>query len=424
VSVGAFVPKAFTPFQWEAMEDVDSLRSKIDLLRRRVHRGPSHLKWHDPGASVVEALLARGDRSVGRALRRAWELGARFDGWSEHFSLERWLQACAETGVDVGFQLRRRDPGETLPWDHLDMGILRPFLLREREAAMSGRVTEDCRWGACVACGIEGSGRDIVLTGNADAVPYGDAKEGGASGRGDRRTRAPARDPRATSGRLPSERIRVRFRYEKGIEARYLSHLDVARALERALRTAGAPLAFTEGFTPRPRVSYGPPLPVGVMGANEVLDVELRERARLKDLAARMNAGLPGGIRVHSADYIPFLAPAAAAALTEADYEAAPAPALALDHGSARSAIAAFERAAAFPLTRRSPKGEKTLDARKIVAAIAAEESGGSLRLRLTLRTEGAGLGPRLVLQGILGLGEQDSHLLRITRTNLRPASA
>jgi len=163
---------------------------------------------------------------------------------------------------------------------------------------------------------------------------------------------------------------------------------------------------------------------VGVMGANEVLDVELRERVRLPDLVARMNAGLPGGIRVHSADYIPFLAPAPAAALTEADYEAAPAPALALSPGSARAAIAAFWRAPTFPITRRSPKGEKTLDARDIVAAIAAEAPGGSLRLRMTLRTEGAGLGPRLVLQGILGLGERDSHLLRITRADLRPAAA
>ncbi|GAA2254931.1 TIGR03960 family B12-binding radical SAM protein [Actinomadura sp. NPDC048955] len=164
VSIGGFVPKPHTPFQWAAQcdhETVDRrLRALKDALRGDKEYGRAiGLRYHDGQPSIVEGLLSRGDRRVGKVIRAVWEDGGRFDGWSEHFSYERWT-ACAEKAlagepVDLAwYTVREREEVEVLPWDHLDAGLDREWLWQDWQDAVDETEVEDCRWTPCYDCGV------------------------------------------------------------------------------------------------------------------------------------------------------------------------------------------------------------------------------------------------------------------------------
>jgi len=152
VSVSCFIPKPLTPFQWEAQNNMDEFKRKQKLLKENMPKGVS-FNWHDPATSYLEAVFARGNRRLSDVLEQAWRDGCKFDGWSEYFSLEKWLEAFKKCGLDPDFYaLRERDPEEILPWDHLDDGVSKSFLLSERRKAYQAETTPDCRH-ACAGCG-------------------------------------------------------------------------------------------------------------------------------------------------------------------------------------------------------------------------------------------------------------------------------
>jgi hypothetical protein len=167
VSIGGFVPKPHTPFQWAAQcasEVVDArLKALGGALRADRAYGKSiGYRYHEGEPSLVEGLLSRGDRRVGGVILAAWRAGARFDGWSEYFSFARWVHACeaalADWPVDLAwYTTRERDYDEVLPWDHLDSGLDRDWLWQDWQAAVApdgaGEV-EDCRWTPCYECGV------------------------------------------------------------------------------------------------------------------------------------------------------------------------------------------------------------------------------------------------------------------------------
>ena len=158
VSVSTFVPKPHTPFQWTAQEDEATLNTKHEILQRGLHHKSTRLSWEDPKISLLEAALSRGDRRLGKVIHRAWELGCRFDAWSEHFNYESWLRAFADAGLEPGFYSHReRSLDEILPWSHIDTGVSETFLKREYQRTMEGKETPDCRTNACNACGLEES---------------------------------------------------------------------------------------------------------------------------------------------------------------------------------------------------------------------------------------------------------------------------
>jgi radical SAM family uncharacterized protein len=155
VTVSTFVPKALTPFQWEAQLTIGEVERRQALLRSRMPRKSVQLSWHDPQTSRLEGLFARGDSRVAPLIEAAWRAGARFDAWTEQFKPDLWWRKAEELGIDVeAFVERPRGAGEGLPWDHLDYGLDPDWLLREREAGMAGRPTADCRAGDCSLCGV------------------------------------------------------------------------------------------------------------------------------------------------------------------------------------------------------------------------------------------------------------------------------
>ncbi len=154
VSVSNFVPKAHTPFQWEGQDSEATFIEKHDYLSRQLSVKGITFNYHDTEISALEAVFARGDRRLGRALIRAVELGCKFDGWSEHFRADLWKQAFCEVGMDPAFySTRRRTYDEVLPWDHIDTFVSKEFLIRESEKAVKEQITQDCRQG-CAGCGM------------------------------------------------------------------------------------------------------------------------------------------------------------------------------------------------------------------------------------------------------------------------------
>jgi hypothetical protein len=164
VSVGCFVPKSFTPFQWFAFDGVENLNRKIAYLKEKF-RGVkgAKLSWHEPREAEIEALLSLGDRRMAQALVEVWKRGGRFDAWTEHFSWERWNEALEAAGIPKTRALREKDLKETLPWDVVDAFIRKPFLVVEWKKAVREMHTDDCKWGHCYACGVPGDGEDTVL---------------------------------------------------------------------------------------------------------------------------------------------------------------------------------------------------------------------------------------------------------------------
>jgi radical SAM family uncharacterized protein len=154
-SVGGFVPKAHTPFQWFGQNGVDELRRKVFMLRDDLRKSGATLRWHDPEATFAEGIASRGDRRIGRVIERVWRNGGIFQEWSERFELDRWTAAMAAEGLDPDWYVtRHRTDDEVLPWDHIAAGLHRDFLWDDWQSALAEHGLPDCRWTPCYDCGV------------------------------------------------------------------------------------------------------------------------------------------------------------------------------------------------------------------------------------------------------------------------------
>ncbi|MGI9622930.1 MAG: TIGR03960 family B12-binding radical SAM protein [Acidimicrobiales bacterium] len=179
-SVGGFVPKPFTPFQWFGQNTTEELYRKIHLLKDQTRRMKGvQLKWHDPKATLIEGLFSRGDRRLGPVLEQVWREGGTFQEWSEHFDQDRWLRAMADHELDIEwYTYRHRTEPEVLPWEHLNAGLHKDFLWQDWRDALNEVGLEDCRWTPCYDCGAcTGYGIEHVV---ASATP----PSGGSQGTG------------------------------------------------------------------------------------------------------------------------------------------------------------------------------------------------------------------------------------------------
>ena len=291
VSVGSFVPKAHTPFQWEPQISYENILEKQQFLRRELKKRKLNFKWQDAPLSVLEGVFARGDRRLGAALLKARELGCRFDGWGEHFDFRKWQDAFAAVGIDPLFYHRRREFDEILPWDHLDCGVTKDFLYGEWKKSLSGSVTVDCRNGSCTGCGV---------------CDFKDVKT---------RLAGEQESPDCSSSTFSSaerecwqteETGRVRLRFSKVGPMRFLGHLEMLNLFIRAVRRAGIPIRFSQGFHPHPKFSFATALSVGVESIAEYLDMEIASGYSAARVQEGLNAVLPEGMEILESAEIPL----------------------------------------------------------------------------------------------------------------------
>ncbi|UCF04766.1 MAG: DUF2344 domain-containing protein [bacterium] len=310
VAVSPFVPKPHTPFQWERQCSIEELREKERFISERLRSRRIHLTLRNPEVSILEGIFARGDRTLWPVLLSAYRSGCRFDGWHDQFRFDRWRAAFEEHGLVVSDLLGPFEVDRALPWDIIATRVEKRFLIAERERAFTEEFTPDCREGECGGCGACRDGRDTDSTDASGPPPDAGAPYGGHRNEtadraitghrrsGDaERTQFKDRPVKSVKGEPEAVRsYRYRCVYEKRDRMRFLSHIETLNTLQRAVRRTGLPINFTEGFHPRPRLSYGPPLGVGMEGYREFFDMELVEPA---PVTPGLFAGLlPDGLRV------------------------------------------------------------------------------------------------------------------------------
>jgi len=393
VSLSTFVPKAHTPFMWTRQISLEESRRRIHGIQEGIGGRPDlrrvRVKWNQPELSWLEGIFSRGDRRLTRVLVSAWREGARFDAWGDRFKKEAWDGALARSGLDPAFYLHReRDPEETLPWDHIRSGVSKTFLRKEWIKAGQALLTPDCRTG-CLECGVcDHRHVDPLL----HPCPETAAHQTSAA-------RAPA-----TSAPV----ARYGITYRKVGRAGYLSHLELARVLIRAFRRAGLTLACSRGYHPMPKVSFFGALPVGTESLEELMEVELVQPVDPANFKEGVNARLPEGVDVVQVRPIP--AGEKRVRIVESRFI--------VTLSSARcdeNRLKAFLRSDHFPILKKGKKAERAIDARSLVSDIVLirpDQVGLSLR-----EQEGPGLKPAEIIQGVLGLGEEDLAGLKVMKT-------
>ncbi len=154
ISIAPFVPKAHTPFQWQPMISLQRMKEIRNRLYDRIRRKCIHVKFHNPERSILEGIFARGDRRLGSVIYRAWQDGCKFDAWEEHFDFQKWLNAFEDVGIDWAFYAhRQRGEDEVFPWEHINCGVVKPFLIKEKQRSLNKEITSDCRMDECPDCG-------------------------------------------------------------------------------------------------------------------------------------------------------------------------------------------------------------------------------------------------------------------------------
>lgn len=343
VSVSSFVPKAHTPFQWQEQIGYEEILTKQGFLREELKKKKMRFKWHDAPLTVVEGAFARGDRRLGRVLQEAVKLGCRFDSWGDHFSFSRWLKAFELAGIDPKFYLRRREFDEVLPWDHLDSGITKDFLLKELQKSDEMVPTADCRKGDCSGCGVCDfkTVRNRLSTENPqiEAAARVESSE--------------ATDDRGW---------RLRIRYTKTGAMILLSHLEMLTLFTRAVKRAGIPVKYSQGFHPHPKFSFATALSVGVESCAEYLDIDVVSGFSPEELLNAMNRALPEGVAVLEAWRINHSDPALSVIMDRVRYRVTlPENIGIIDLQSAAGQFMALD---SHPFSRVKKNGEQRYDLR------------------------------------------------------------
>ncbi|GCL37102.1 hypothetical protein SR1949_22090 [Sphaerospermopsis reniformis] len=346
LTISNFTPKPHTPFQWHSVSTAEFAR-KQDLLRQEFRRIRNvKVNFTDIRLSAMEDFIGRGDRSLGKVLLRAWQLGAGMDSWydSVETAFKAWGEAIAEAGLDwkyrqvengewnlfsLGneeqeklspvtchpFGVRQSLMGETpktalahlspsspldlpLPWDHIDTGIDKKWLQEDLKRALEAAVVPDCSFEGCSHCGVCGTdfGHNIVIEPPAIPQFVGDFV------------------PNTTK----AQRLRVWF--GKQGDMALVSHLDLMRLFDRVMRRAGLPVAFTGGFHPHPRIALASALSLGSTSSGEIVDFELTQPMDVEDFRTQLVSQLPSDIPIYRIEEIDLKAPAANQAMKAAEY--------------------------------------------------------------------------------------------------------
>lgn len=467
VSVSQHVPKPHTPFQWAAMESIADLYGKVKLLRELAKRYRLELKTHNQQESWLECLFARGDRDMAEVLERAYLAGSRFEGWRECFSFQRWLDALAGAGVDPNRYTGTLPVDARLPWDHIDIGLEPGFLADEYRKALASRVSPPCGkpFGAkvhattteaaeadarrlvCYDCGIACDMSEMRQERLVSLRTLGDMKD-------QRHGRERLEAETASPATIPVDRLRGRMHLSKQADDSafksaaeaphtrlrvffgktgpmcFMGHLDLLRVIPRMLRRAGLELAFSRGFNPVPRMSFGPALALGVAAREEVADLDVllpdsaadmggmwseATRAAVgEDLHARLAAAAPPGMTVVAVRVLGPNERRLGELIAAAEYSVA----IGTERATALAQVLELRLSGPLEVTRAAKAGKKgklrageappstVVDVRPRVLSASVDVAAGLLQFRIDMSQEpgeGTGVRPREVVEALCG---------------------
>lgn len=331
-SVSTFVPKPHTPFQWAQMLTLESIVEKHRQLAQLARENKVDIKMHQSHGSVLEAVLARGDRRLADVIERAWRNGASFDAWEGNVKWSVWTEAFSHHGLCLDTFLSELAPENPLAWSHIDVGVKPSFLRKEWDKARDGdggmaQITLPCLRPArekedsalvCYQCGVQCDMQN--------AAQLHVKMRGWQSETNDSQSAESTRSVVASLGKGVCEQERAtneepvtyRFRYEKLGRSSMLGHLDLVREVPRILRRAGLSLHYTQGFHPKPMMVFGPALSLGVPSFEEYVDIRTCAPIDVERMIEPINQACPDGMRFVEIQKVPKGAPAVVNAICEA----------------------------------------------------------------------------------------------------------
>ncbi len=405
VSLSTFVPKPHTPFQWQRQIGLEEIAARQEFFRHSLKNRNMTVKWHDARMSLLEGILSRGGEEVGELIETAFRLGCRFDGWSDRFRYDLWEEALRRRGIDPTAPLRERPLTEQFPWERIETGVSREFLLSENLRADRGEPTPDCRTADCSRCGVCDHRIIRVVTAPADS-PVGalvSIHAGGGNKTGMEKT--------------------YRLRFTKLGPARFLSHIELSAALGRAIILSGISFVYSQGFHPHPKISFSGATSVGMESTGEFADIRIQDPGEKPGtLTARINAALPAGIAVTAMHELPPHAFSLAEMITGFDY------ALILpdefdwtEFERLEDAIRVFREVESFVVTRESKGKPVDKDIRPFVHALTLDNASRRIRLSARFGPEGT-IRPAELLSSALGIASEVLPRIRILKTGVHLA--
>ncbi len=371
-TLSPFVPKAQTPFQWLRQEPMDILREKKDYLSRHL---PGKIRMHRLETSLLESIFARGDRRLSAVILKSWEKGCSFDEWTERLRFDLWMEAFADCGIDPEFYFREREENEILPWEHLNCGIDKNHLRKEYEATFSHREIEEMPE-------QEGLGSSSVVYEKVQFL-----------------------------GRFSAPTVeKARLRFSREGDLRYLSHLEEITLFRRIFRRADLPLAYTQGFQPQMKISFGPAISVGYASQSEYVDIELVRRLNTEEIRKMVTAQLPKEISLLEIKRIPTFFPSLESTLNVAEYHIG----LPNNLKEVDKKIEQFFSQEKVEIVKQRKK--EIIDVRPLVRELKFMDNKIKLFLRFLPKKN---IKPELVIQKIFDLSLEETICLDIERVQL-----
>ncbi|MDD3501308.1 MAG: TIGR03960 family B12-binding radical SAM protein, partial [Candidatus Cloacimonetes bacterium] len=278
VTLSPFVPKPFTPFQWCGMDSKEellrkSLKVKYSLSKFRNVK----IKYHTIENSIMEGVFCKSGRNASALLLKAYQNGAKFDGWNEYFDFEIWEKAAKDINFDLSIYKQENSIDMPLPWDYIDISISKQFLQKEYQKSLLGELTEDCRNGSCSSCGACDEAQTFLSDWHLKDIPKLKEKDNSHDG----------------------EKFYYRIYYSQQDYLQFVTHLDFLRMIHRLLTASGLPISFSQGYNPHPRTSFCPPLAIGIESENDFFDVYLNKPINPKVILEKLNSFHIKGLNFH-----------------------------------------------------------------------------------------------------------------------------
>ncbi len=370
VTVSPFVPKAQTAFQWVPMFPESYMKETIKKIKSE---RAATIKAHDYSASIVEAVLARGDRRLSQVIYLAWEKGLRFDQWSDKFNFETWKDCLKQCGLDLDFYVyRHREKDEIMPWQHIELGVKKEQLHEDYISGIS--ETADLK--------DDNAPADVLMPKNTVSVKTQNTQSV----------------------------FRTLLKFSRNGDVKYLSHLEQIDFLRRAVKRAALPVSYTAGFSPQIKMSFGPAISVGYESDCEYADLYFTDKVNLDIIKCAVAGQLPDGYKIDEVKQIPLKFPAVDSVVNLAEYAVSGAV---IDDKRIKEYLALET----MPVVKMKKGKETVVDARPLIYSMEKTEDGG---LKILLRFgQSKNLKLSTLLQNVLDLSEDDIKNLNVKRKKL-----
>ncbi|MDD5021714.1 MAG: TIGR03936 family radical SAM-associated protein, partial [Endomicrobiaceae bacterium] len=370
ITIAPFAPKAHTAFQWQEMFSANYMKEVINKLKNKI---PATIKAHNYRASIIEAMLARGDRKLSNVIYLAWKKGLRFDQWADRFNFDMWLECLKESNLDLDFYVyRKRSKEEILPWEHLDLGVSKEQLYNDYLNGLS--ETADIK--------EEIQERTTILPENKIQIKKTNTETN----------------------------FRVLLKFSRHGDVKYISQLEQIDCLRRAVKRTNLPVAYTAGFSPQIKMSFGPAISVGYESDCEYADLYFTEKVNLDIIKCGISDKLPDGYNIEEVKQMPMKFPAVEVLVNVAEY--------AVKNVSVSEQQIADYLGQKEILIAKIKKGKEILvDAKPLILSIEKVEDNG---LKILLRFgQNKNLKFGSILQNLLNLQEDHIKILHIERKKM-----